>query len=176
MSDELKNENPTVTIPVSEYQKLQADSLRYFGEADAASRQVAALRAERDGESIAKVVRTVAESIGVRPEAMADAVALLAPSLRVENGEVRVKGQPDQNLSDYLEGFFAARPHWVQSSKASALGRPVAPSAPGTAGVMTGVPVPAAPAPTLDATALTTMARAMTYAPGQPFNPARGSR
>jgi hypothetical protein len=173
MSDE-SNQNPTVTIPVAEYQKLQADTLRYYGQAETAGREAAQLRAERDGESIAKVVRTVAEAVGVRPEAMADAVQLLAPALRVDGGEVRVKGQPDQNLSDYLEGFFRARPHYLRQT--SGQGQPAAPSAPGTTGFLTGVPIAAPPAPALDATTLTTMARAMTYAPGEAHRPARGSR
>jgi hypothetical protein len=165
----MSDEKSTVTIPVSEYQKLQSDTLACYGRAESAERQAKALQAERDGETISAAVRAVAERVGVRPEAVPDAVAMLAPGLRVEGGMVRVKGQPEADLGAHLEGFFQARPHWVQSPKASSPGRPAVPSTPSTTpGFMTGVPV-TPPPPTFkhNAASLTTMVRRLTYPSGR---------
>jgi hypothetical protein len=132
MSDE-RNENfGVVSIPVAEYQKLQTEVAHYYGRAEPAEQQAKALQAERDLEAVTRVVRAAAEAARVRAEALPDAVALLAPGLRIENGEVRVKGQPDQNLSACLKGFFQARPHWVQSPKTDAPGWPAVPTTPRT--------------------------------------------
>lgn len=49
---------------------MKSDTLRYYGQAESAGREAAQLRAERDAEFIARVVRA-AEGAGVRPEAIA---------------------------------------------------------------------------------------------------------
>jgi hypothetical protein len=123
----------TVTVPAAGYQQLKGDVLAYCGRAESAEREAAALRQARDAETISAAVRVVAGRVGVRPEALPDAVALLAPALRVEGGTVRVKGSPEADLSTHLEGFFQARPHWAQSPKTGAPGRTAAiPSTPTT--------------------------------------------
>jgi hypothetical protein len=92
MSDEKSTgtvPSETVTIPAAEYQSLKSDALRCYGQAETAGREAAALRADRDAESITRVVRAAAEAAGVRPEALGDVVVVVGPGLRVENGEVR---------------------------------------------------------------------------------------
>ena len=84
-----------------------------------------------------------------------------------------MKGQPEAGVAEHVNKFLEARPYLRASSGQA---RPAAPPAPGTTGFLTGVPVPTAPTHTHTAEELTTMARAMTYRPGETPRPSRGSR
>lgn len=169
MSDEKETVPSTVTVLAAEYQQLKADVLGYYGRAEQYEREVRDLRAARDAETISVAVHAVAGRVGVRPEALDAAVALLVPGLRVEGGIVKLKDQPEADLSAHLKRFFQSRPRWVQPTKTNAPGRPATPTTPGTTpGFVTGAPqLPPAPAPTPTAEELTYRARAMTYPAGQ---------